>query len=145
MGPAVARMVEALRDKTECRGFDSLEFFIDIIFPGRTVALRSTQPLTGMSTRNIPWGGEGGRYVGLTTLPPSCADCLEIWDPQPPGNLRACPGLYRNCFACRISVFDTAFTTTTVQYILLVLYCTVAVFFHILEAAIFINLYMCVV
>jgi len=20
-----------------------------------------------------------GRYVGLTTLPPSCADCLEIW------------------------------------------------------------------
>jgi hypothetical protein len=23
--------------------------------------------------------------VGLTTLPPSCADCLEIWEPQPPG------------------------------------------------------------
>ena len=22
--------------------------------------------------------GEGGRCVGLTTLPPSCADCLEI-------------------------------------------------------------------
>jgi len=30
-----------------------------------------------MSTRNISWG-----YVGLTTLPPSCADCLEIWEPQ---------------------------------------------------------------
>jgi len=30
---------------------------------------------------------------GLTTLPPSCADCLEIWEPQPPGTLRACPGL----------------------------------------------------
>jgi len=29
----------------------------------------------------------------LTTLPPSCADCLEILDPQPPGTLRACPGL----------------------------------------------------
>jgi len=25
-------------------------------------------------------GGKGGRCVGLTTLPPSCADCLEIWD-----------------------------------------------------------------
>jgi len=23
-------------------------------------------------------GGEGGRWVVLTTLPPSCADCLEI-------------------------------------------------------------------
>jgi hypothetical protein len=21
------------------------------------------------------------------------ADCLEIWEPQPPGTLRACPGL----------------------------------------------------
>ena len=33
-------------------------------------------------------GGKGGRCVGLTTLPPSCADCLEFWDPQPPGTLR---------------------------------------------------------
>jgi hypothetical protein len=37
--------------------------------------------------------GKGGQCVGLTTLPPSYADCLEIWDPQTPGNLRACPGL----------------------------------------------------
>ena len=37
--------------------------------------------------------GKGGWCVGLTTLPPSCADCLEIWEPQPPGTLRACPGL----------------------------------------------------
>jgi hypothetical protein len=34
----------------------------------------------------------------LTTLPPSCADCLEIWEPQPPGSLRACRGPYRDCF-----------------------------------------------
>jgi hypothetical protein len=26
----------------------------------------------------------------LTTLPPSCADWLEIWEPQHPGSLRAC-------------------------------------------------------
>jgi len=28
-------------------------------------------------------GDKGGRGVGLTTLPPSCADCLEIWEPRP--------------------------------------------------------------
>ena len=38
-------------------------------------------------------GGKGGRCVGLTTLPPLCADCLEIWEPQPPATLRASPGL----------------------------------------------------
>ena len=29
----------------------------------------------------------------LTTLPPSCAEYLEIWEPQPPGTLRACTGI----------------------------------------------------
>ena len=37
---------------------------------------------------------KGGRCVGLTTLPPSCAECLEIWEPQITGNLRDCPLLY---------------------------------------------------
>jgi len=27
----------------------------------------------------------------LTTLPPSCADCIGIWEPQPPGTFRASP------------------------------------------------------
>jgi len=45
-----------------------------------------------MSTRNNFWG-KGGRCVGLTTLPHSCVDCLEIWEPQPPETLRACTGL----------------------------------------------------
>jgi len=31
-------------------------------------------------------------------LPLSCADCREIWAPQPPGILRICPGLCRDCF-----------------------------------------------
>jgi hypothetical protein len=34
-------------------------------------------------------GVKGGRFLGLT-LPPSCADCLEIGEPQPLGTLRAC-------------------------------------------------------
>ena len=42
--------------------------------------------------------GKGGWCVGLTTLPPSCADCLEIWEPQPPGTLTACPVLSWDCF-----------------------------------------------
>jgi len=38
-------------------------------------------------------GGKGGWCVGLTTLPPSFANCLEIWEPQTPGTLRACTGI----------------------------------------------------
>ena len=57
------------------------------------MALELTQPLTEMSTRNISWGGKGGWSVGLVTLPHSCVDYLEIWKPQPPGTLWACPGL----------------------------------------------------
>jgi hypothetical protein len=41
---------------------------------------------------------KGGRCIGLTNLPPSCDDCLEVWEPQPPGTLRACPGLQWDCF-----------------------------------------------
>ena len=36
-------------------------------------------------------GVKRGRCVGLTTLPPSCADRLEIWLPQPP--ILACNGI----------------------------------------------------
>jgi hypothetical protein len=56
------------------------------------MVLGSTQPLTETSTRNISWG-KGGRCLRVTTLPTPCADCLEIWVPQPPGTLRACQGL----------------------------------------------------
>jgi hypothetical protein len=59
MRQAVAQLVEALRYKPEGRGFDSqlsLEFFIDIILPGRSMALRSAQSLTETSTSNISLG-----------------------------------------------------------------------------------------
>jgi len=62
------------------------------------MALGLTQPLTEMSTRNISWWGKGGQCLGLTLLPPLCADCLEIWEPQPHGTLRAYPGLYKYSF-----------------------------------------------
>jgi hypothetical protein len=38
-------------------------------------------------------GGKGGRYEWLTILAPSSADYIEIWEPHPPGTLRACQGL----------------------------------------------------
>jgi hypothetical protein len=59
---------------------------------GRTMALGLIQRVTEMSRRKVSWG-KGGRSVGLTTLPPSCADCLKIWEPQTPGILRACQGM----------------------------------------------------
>ena len=37
--------------------------------------------------------GKGGRCVRLTTLPLSCADCLEIWETQYQGTVRTCPCL----------------------------------------------------
>ena len=78
LGHAVAQLVEALRYKSEDRGFDSRWCYWNFSNPSdRTIALGLTQPLTEMSTRNIS-GGKGGRCVGLTTLPPSCADCREI-------------------------------------------------------------------
>jgi hypothetical protein len=64
---------------------------------GRTMALASTQPLTEMSTKNISLG-KGGRCVGLTTLPHSCADCLKIWEPYSPRTLRTCQGLWWDFF-----------------------------------------------
>jgi hypothetical protein len=33
-------------------------------------------------------GAKDGRCIGLPNLPPSCADCLEIWESQLPGTLR---------------------------------------------------------
>jgi hypothetical protein len=36
-------------------------------------------------------GGWSSWCIELATLPPSCANCLEIWELQSPRTLRACP------------------------------------------------------
>jgi len=41
-------------------------------------------------------GGKGGQCVGLTTLPPSCADVLKSGSlilPEPSGPVQACNGV----------------------------------------------------
>jgi hypothetical protein len=50
-------------------------------------------------------GTKCGRYQDLLSL--SCADCFEKWEPQTPGNLRACRCLYIDCFT-----FDPQFDET---------------------------------
>ena len=50
--------------------------------------------------------------MGLTTLPPSCADCLENWEPQPHGILKACTGL----------LLHFLFTFSTFIYIYIYIY-----------------------
>jgi len=62
----------------------SLEFFIDIIRPGVVSASNRSE------YQEYFLEGKGGRCVRLTTLPSSCAECIEIRESQPPGNLRIC-------------------------------------------------------
>jgi len=57
----------------------ALEFFIDIIFP------HYGQGVDTASNRNeyqeYILERKNGRFVGLSTLLPSCGDCLKIWQP----------------------------------------------------------------
>jgi hypothetical protein len=106
---AVTQLVKALRYKPEGRTFDSrwCHWNFSLIFPpGRIMTLKSTQSLTEKSTRIFP-GDKGGRCVGLTTLPPSCADSWNLgastfWNPQGLSGI-ALPLLYGDGL-CYISV-----------------------------------------
>ena len=86
-GYAVAQLVKTLRYKPESRGFISRWSFRPHCCSGVDSASNRNE------YQEYFLASKGGRCIGLTTLPPSCADCLEIWEPQPSGNLRACPGL----------------------------------------------------
>jgi hypothetical protein len=57
--------------------------------------------MTLWSTRaRIFPGGKGGRWVRLTTLVHSSANCLEIWHPHSSGDLSTFPDL--SCHTCTI-------------------------------------------
>ena len=64
------------------------------------MGLGSTQPLTEMSTRNIFFGCNGGRSVGLTTLQPYNLHVPIVFKPgslnllEPSGPVQACDILH---------------------------------------------------
>ena len=99
VGHAVAQFVQAVRYHPECRG--SLEFFHWHNPSGRTMVLGPTQPIT--EKINLLGWRRPVRRDDKHTL--SCANCLEIWEPQPPGILWTCPGLYNDCFTYMSSLF----------------------------------------
>jgi hypothetical protein len=89
----VVQLVEVLRYKPEDRRFDS-RWWTGIFHlhnpSGLTMSLGSTQKWVPGIFSGEGRGCKGGRCIELTTLPPFCADCIEIWEPQPTGNLRIC-------------------------------------------------------
>jgi hypothetical protein len=80
LGYAVVQLVEALRYKSEGRGFDSR--WCHWNFSLTSFGLNYGPGVDSAFNRNeyqeYFLGGKGGRCVGLTTLPSSCADCLEF-------------------------------------------------------------------
>jgi hypothetical protein len=68
------------------------------------MALGSTQTLNRNEYQEYFLGGKVGRCVGLTTLPPSCADCLEIVGASTSWNTNILSSLYRDCFTFHYAV-----------------------------------------
>jgi len=90
LGHAVGQLVEALRYKREGCGFDSRRCHWNF-------SLTYFRPQYSPGVDSAPNRNEYKGYI-LETTPPSCADCLETWEPQPPGTIRACSGLQWDCF-----------------------------------------------
>jgi hypothetical protein len=63
------------------------------------MALRSTQPLTEMSTRNLP-GGKGRPLHKADSLTAFCEPTVsKMWEPRRLTTVRATSGCYRDSFA----------------------------------------------
>jgi hypothetical protein len=83
----------------------SLESFLDIFLPAYGPVVDSASNRNEYQESFM--GGKRGRGVGMTTFPPSCVDYLEIWEPQTPGTLCACPDPYGECFYLYLYDTDT--------------------------------------
>jgi hypothetical protein len=79
-------------------------FLIDVILPATLMALRSTQPLTEMSTRNLP-GDEGQLAHEADNLTAVCEPTVyKMWEPQHLTTQWASTACYRDTFTF---LFDT--------------------------------------
>jgi hypothetical protein len=83
----VPSSIIALVVSVDCKSYEFFE-----VFEFDCVILLTVALWHGVDQEHF-LGGKGGRCVGLTTLPPSCVDCLKIWELQPPETLRVCRGL----------------------------------------------------
>jgi hypothetical protein len=86
-------------------------FFFNLHNPSsRTMALGSTKPLTGMSTRNLP--GSKKRPVRRAD---NLAECLKMREPQPLATLRASAA----CTGITLPVFFFTFCINTISCLFL--------------------------
>jgi len=76
-------LVEALRYESKGNRFES-RLHYSPGFDSFSDKKMSTKPISGQE------GGKGGRCLWFTALAPSCAECLQIWEPQLPGTPWAC-------------------------------------------------------
>jgi hypothetical protein len=84
----VEQMVEAQHYTPEGRGFDWNLSLTSSFRPHFDPKVDSASNRNENQEYLSGGGGYGGRCVGLTTLPHSCVDCVEMWEPPPPGTLR---------------------------------------------------------
>jgi hypothetical protein len=78
---------------------DEVDFFNLPNPSSHIMALGSTEPLTKMTTRNLPGGVKSGRRVGLTTLPPSVSRISENVRASTSHSPKGHHNLYRDNFA----------------------------------------------
>ena len=87
---AVVQLVESLRYKMECRGFDSRlchrDFsLVNSFRPNYDAVVDSASNRNDYQDYSLV--GKDDQSIGMT-LQASCAPCLEIWEPQTPVTLR---------------------------------------------------------
>jgi len=111
MGYVVAQFLEALRYKPEGRGSDSRWYLWNFSL---TQTFRPHSACNTNEYQEYFLGGKAGRYVGMTTLPSSCADCIEIWEPHPSkhsGPVQVCTEI-----AVPYLTFQPAYTVCPTRY-----------------------------
>jgi hypothetical protein len=98
-GHMVVQLVKALRYKLKGHGFDSQwcqwNFSLTQAFQPH-YGTGDDSATNRNEYQEYFLGSKGSWCIGLINLSPSCDEGLEIWEPQSPGTLRACPGQYRD-------------------------------------------------